>query len=130
MGALELTKTFSSPGFGPMNLGADNLRLQDLLELVRFRKVQELCQAFPRWTQVMDNMQLLYDELCRKLEDIGRELQTIQDPQAFTKATAEYEPWTYLLRTVRRRPAISTIAQAFALCTSKQTIQALERHIL
>lgn len=48
MVAASLTIGFSNPGFGPMNLAADNLSEEDLVELARRGQLSLLVAYFPR----------------------------------------------------------------------------------
>jgi hypothetical protein len=65
---MECTLTFSNNGFGPINLNADALDEEGMLELIRNGNAELLLHYFPRWRPLHDRLAAPVDELCAEVD--------------------------------------------------------------
>lgn len=58
-----------------MNLNADNMEKEGMLELVRFHIADEFLHFFPKWKSLHDSIKLKYVDFCLHLSKIFHGLQ-------------------------------------------------------
>lgn len=92
--AMECTLTFSNNGFGPINLNADALDEEGMLELIRHGypgrllrtlglyallrtnsiRAELLVHYFPRWRPLYERIAPTYHDLCEEIEETYRQI--------------------------------------------------------
>lgn len=74
--AMACTLTFSNNGFGPINLNADALDEEGMLELIRNGAAELLLHHFPRWRPLHDRLVGPFDALCAEIDEAYRNVST------------------------------------------------------
>lgn len=74
--AMACTLTFSNNGFGPINLNADALDEEGMLELIRNGAAELLLHHFPRWRPLHDRLVGPFDALCTEIDEAYRNVST------------------------------------------------------
>jgi hypothetical protein len=58
--AAHSTILYANPGFGPMNLNADNIEQRTMIDLVAFGIAEEFVRYFPKWRSLYTEVKQVY----------------------------------------------------------------------